>query len=97
MKTLENVKDLKGYALVDFNATWCGPCRMLHPILEKLDNEISDVDFYEVDVDDNMELAANFNVSNIPCLVILKDGKEIARSVGFKPENMIKQFIVNSK
>lgn len=97
MKTLNNLNEIKGVALIDFNATWCGPCRMLHPVLEKLDQEISDVEFFEVDVDDNSELAEKFNITNIPCVIIVKDGVEVSRSVGFKPEAQIRQFINSSK
>ena len=97
MKTLNNLNEIKGVALIDFNATWCGPCRMLHPVLEKLSGEITDVEFFEVDVDDNGELAQRFGITNIPCLIMVKDGKEISRSVGFKPEAQIKAFINNSK
>jgi len=97
MKTLNNLNEIKGVALIDFNATWCGPCRMLHPVLDKLEKEISDVEFFEVDVDDNSELAEKFNITNIPCVIIVKDGKEVSRSVGFKPETQIRQFINASK
>lgn len=97
MKTLNNLNEIKGVALIDFNATWCGPCRMLHPVLDKLEKEISDVEFFEVDVDDNSELAEKFNITNIPCVIIVKDGKEVSRSVGFKPEAQIRQFINASK
>ena len=100
MKTNLNVNELegmKGYAVVDLNATWCGPCRMLKPVLEKIEGEITDVDFYGIDVDDNPEFAEAFGVSSIPCVLFLKDGKEVARSVGFKPYPEMKNFINNSK
>ncbi len=69
--------------LVDFNATWCGPCRMMGPILEELSEENSDFKFVSVDVDDNEELAREFGISSIPCLVIIKDGQEVKRNIGF--------------
>lgn len=69
--------------LVDFNATWCGPCRMLAPILEEVSNENDKFNFVAVDVDDEEELAFTYNVSSIPCLVVFKEGKEVKRSVGF--------------
>ena len=99
MKEIKNVKEfeeIKGTAIVDFNATWCGPCRMLKPILEKLDNEY-DIPFYSVDVDDVEDLAYKFNVSSIPCVIYLENGEEKDRFVGFIPENKIKSFIENNK
>ena len=94
---VNELNEMKGYAVVDLNATWCGPCRMLKPVLEKLETEISDVEFYGIDVDDNPEFAEAFGVSSIPCVLFLKDGKEVARSVGFKPYEQMKSFINNSK
>jgi len=69
--------------LVDFNATWCGPCKMLAPILEEVSLENENFNFAAVDVDDNDELASEYGVSSIPCLVVFKDGKEVKRNVGF--------------
>ncbi len=79
--------------LVDFNATWCGPCRMLSPILESVADENDKFNFAAVDVDDNNELAANYGVSSIPCLIIFKDGKEIKRSVGFLPKEELESML----
>lgn len=91
--TLKELKEMNGVVLLDLNATWCGPCRMLKPVLERLDGEISDVEFYGIDVDDKPEFAEEFGVSSIPCIILVKDGKELARSVGFKPYDQIKNFI----
>ena len=62
--------------LVDFNATWCGPCRMLKPTLDAIAAERSDVTVVGVDIDENMELAEEYEVFSIPCLVLFKDGAE---------------------
>lgn len=91
--TLDELKGMKGVAVVDMNATWCGPCRMLKPVLEKLEGEITDVEFFGVDVDDNPEFAEEYQVSSIPCVILFKDGKEVARSVGFKPFEQMKNFV----
>ncbi len=91
--TSEEFKKLEGTLLVDFNATWCGPCRMLHPILDELEKEITNVKFVGIDCDDESNLAEDYNISNIPCVIIIKDGKEIARSVGFKSKNEMELFI----
>lgn len=81
-------------AVVDFSATWCGPCRMLAPVLEGVSEKLGDkVDFYNVDVDDSPELAMAYRVSSVPCLVLLKNGQLVDQSIGFKPENMIISWI----
>ena len=74
--------------LLDFWATWCGPCRMLSPIVDEVAEERTDVKVGKVNVDEQMELAMRFQVSNIPMLVVFKDGKAVAKSVGYrsKPE-----------
>ena len=69
--------------LIDFNATWCGPCRMMAPVLEELSNEQDKVKITAIDVDEEGELAIEYGVFSIPCLVLVKDGKEVKRSVGF--------------
>lgn len=83
---------IKGTVLVDFNATWCGPCKMLKPVLEEISEERS-FKIVSVDVDNNMELAREYGVMTIPCLILFKDGKEIKRSVGLKTkEDIIKMM-----
>ena len=74
--------------LVDFNADWCGPCKMLKPILEEISNERS-TKIVSVNVDDNMELAREYGIMTIPCLILFKDGKEFKRSVGLKSKEDI--------
>ena len=83
--------------LVDFNATWCGPCRMLKPVLEELSEERTDYKIVSIDVDDNQDLAKEYGVLSIPCLVVLKDGKEIKRSVGFIPKDNIQDMMEEIK
>jgi len=75
--------------LVDFNANWCGPCRMLKPILEEISSERSDFKIVSINIDDEEELAEEYSVSSIPCLVYFKDGKEDKRSVGLRPKEDI--------
>ena len=79
--------------LVDFNATWCGPCRMLKPVLEELSAERPDVTVVGIDVDENMDLAEEYGVFSIPCVVLIKDGVEADRSVGLVPkESLVKML-----
>ena len=81
-------------SVVDFNATWCGPCRMLAPVLEQLSEELgSKVKFYNVDVDDDGALAAGFFISSVPTVLLLKNGKVVDRSIGFQPGPAMKSWI----
>lgn len=73
-----------GVAIVDFYADWCGPCKMVAPVLDRIAEEREDVTVGKVNVDLDGELAAQYGVMSIPTLVIFKDGKEINRSVGAK-------------
>ena len=79
--------------LVDFNATWCGPCRMLKPTLDAIAAERSDVKVVGVDIDENMELAEEYEVFSIPCLVLFKDGAEADRSVGLVPKERVLELL----
>lgn len=79
--------------LVDFNAQWCGPCKMLKPILDEISDERSDCKVVSIDVDEEMELAMQFGVSSIPCVVVFKDGKESDRSVGLIPKEKIEELL----
>ncbi len=79
--------------LIDFNADWCGPCRMLSPILDEIAKENNKAKIVSVNIDDEEELADEYNISSIPCLVLIKEGKEINRSVGLKPKEEIEKMI----
>ena len=81
-----------GVILVDFNADWCGPCQMLKPVVEELAESRPET-FVSVNIDDEEELAAQFGVESIPCLVVLKDGKEVSRSVGVVPAKKIEKLL----
>lgn len=83
--------------LIDFFAEWCGPCRMLGPVLEKVAAELSSkVKIGKVNSDNDQELAMKYEVASIPCLVLLKNGVEIDRSVGYRSEADLKNWL-NSK
>ena len=81
-------------AVVDFNATWCGPCRMLAPVLEGISEKYAGkVSFYSVDVDESPMLAMEYQVNSVPCLVLLKNGKLADQSIGFRPEPQLTAWI----
>ena len=75
--------------LVDFNATWCPPCQVLHPILEEMADESDDYKIVSVDIDDEDALAEQYEVSSIPCLVVFKDGEEVDRKIGLQPKKRL--------
>lgn len=75
--------------LVDFWATWCGPCRMIAPVLEEVAKERPDVTVCKVDVDEERELALEYGVSSIPTLLVFRDGKVVNQSVGAMPKERI--------
>jgi len=80
--------------LVDFWATWCGPCRMLAPVVEELANEQQDkLIVGKVDVDNCPDLAQKFGVMSIPTLILFKDGQPVAKSVGYMPKSEIEQMV----
>ena len=78
-----------GIALVDFYADWCGPCKMLSPIIDEIAEERTDITVGKVNVDENNSLAAKYNVMSIPTMIIFKNGKEQARVVGVRPKEDI--------
>lgn len=81
-------------AVLDFSATWCGPCRMLAPVLEEISEELGDkAKFYNVDVDEDSALAAGFVINSVPTVMILKNGKAVDRAIGFQPKPAMKKWI----
>ena len=80
--------------VVDFWATWCGPCRMLAPVMEKLSDEYAGrAEFVKIDVDDNPDLAREYSIMSIPCVMVFKGGQFAGKQVGFVPQAAMKEFI----
>lgn len=75
--------------LLDFWATWCGPCRMLSPIVDQIAEERDDIKVGKINVDEQGELASRFDVMSIPTLIVMKNGEIKATSVGYKPKNAV--------
>lgn len=84
----------QGVSLVDFYADWCGPCRMLTPVIHEVAEQLhGKAHFIKVDVDASQKVAAQFQVMSIPTLVLLKNGKEVGRLVGLRDAKTIRQFV----
>ena len=79
--------------LADFYANWCGPCRMLRPTLEAIADERQDIKVVSINIDVEDDLADAFGISSIPCLVLIKNGKEADRSVGLRPKEAIEEML----
>ena len=80
--------------VVDFWATWCGPCRMLAPVMEKLSDEYAGrAEFVKIDVDENPDLAREYGIMSIPCVMVFKGGALVGKNVGFVPQSAMKEFI----
>ncbi len=86
-----------GVTVVDFWASWCGPCRMLSPIVEELAGEMSGVKFAKVNVDEEPTLANAFRVDAIPTLVFMKDGKAVGQTVGLQGKDALRAMIEKVK
>lgn len=87
-----NKEIASGKVLVDFYATWCGPCQMLTPVIEQLDKQ-TNIKILKVDVDELSDIARIFRVMSIPTLVVLVDGKMTKREMGYMPLERLKQLI----
>lgn len=82
--------------LIDFWASWCGPCRMLSPLIDELAEEHSEFKFCKVNVDEEEILAKNFGIMSIPTLIVFKNGEQKAKSVGAVPKDAILELIKNA-
>lgn len=86
-----------GVVLVDFYAEWCGPCKMLAPILDTLATELNDVSIIKINVDNDLKVAEQYGVMSVPTLIILKDGEMVASKQGFQSKEMLIKWIEQYK
>ena len=93
-----NMEVLKeeGIVVVDFFANWCGPCNMLAPVLEDVQEEMKNVKIVKVDIDENPNVASEYKVKNIPTIKVFKNGEEITTNVGFLPKGALVEMINKS-
>ncbi|MDO4499740.1 MAG: thioredoxin [Erysipelotrichaceae bacterium] len=94
-KEFNEIKN-EGNLVIDFYADWCGPCKMLSPVLEKISADYPNVNFVKVNCDNDEELAMEFGVMSIPAVFMLKDGKVVNKFVGSQPESKITQLLDES-
>lgn len=86
--------DDKKTLVVDFYADWCGPCRMLSPVMDALSEELADkAEFVKINVDDNPDLSREYSIMSIPCVMVFKDGKLAGKKLGFAPKAAMQGFI----
>ncbi len=82
--------------LVDFFATWCGPCKMLSPILEQIEQEMSDkILVAKIDIDECMDIAQEYGIMSVPTMILFQNGAETARAVGFRQKSQIEDMIIS--
>lgn len=94
----DKVTKTNNIVLIDYYATWCGPCRMLNPILESLNDELSQsVDMYKLNIDEDLNIAKQQSILSVPTLTIFKNGEEVTRLVGLRQKSQIKEAILKAQ
>ena len=92
-----NAEIAKGVTLVDFSADWCGPCRMLTPILDQVAQELKDkAKIVKINVDNAQQIASQFQVTSVPTMILFKDGKKVGSLVGLRDAAALKEFILSA-
>ena len=91
------INSTDGLVIIDFSASWCMPCRMLKPIIERVADKMPEVDFYNIDVDENEDIAKKYRIFSVPTLVCFRDGKKVDTLVGLNSFDDIVAFIERCK
>ena len=94
---MEEIQNSEETWIIDFWAEWCGPCKKLAPIYEELSEEIDDVNFGKVDMEENQQLGTQLGVRALPTLVIMKGDEEVARQTGAMPKEKLQTWIEENK
>ncbi|MCL2341605.1 MAG: thioredoxin [Firmicutes bacterium] len=85
---------IKGACLVDFFATWCPPCKMLAPVVDKVAKEYENkLNFYKINVDNNIDIAKKYQIMSVPTLIVFRDGRPVKKASGVMSESELKNFI----
>lgn len=92
-KDIQEKTSTNKYVFLDFSASWCGPCKMMEPILESLSKDLSDIKFYKIDIDQNPDAASSYGVTGVPTMLLFKDGKIIGKQVGTVPKQALKKAL----
>ncbi|MCD4826158.1 MAG: thioredoxin [Acholeplasmataceae bacterium] len=87
----------QGLVVVQYYATWCGPCKMLKPVLEAISTEMTDAKFYRVDIDQFRTQAIDASIRSVPTVVVYKDGEEVDRQSGYQPKERVQAWLNQSK
>ena len=90
----EQLKDSKSTVVIDFHATWCGPCKILSPILEELQDEMENVEFVKINVDHYPELSGSYGIMAVPTVIMFQNGEVKDRFAGVQPKETIKEKIL---
>ena len=91
----EEIKN--GLVLIDFYAVWCGPCKMMHPIVEEISKQYPDLKIIKIDVDKHEELSRQYSIMSIPTLMLLKNGNQVEKNIGFTPKEQLEKWINTNK
>ena len=92
----KEVMETEKVVLLDFWATWCGPCQTIAPILNEVAEECPDITVGKIDVDEEQELAMSFGITSIPTLIVMKNGKAVDKAIGMRAKNQIIEMIDNA-
>lgn len=93
----EKVVGQQGLVVVQYYATWCGPCKMLKPVLEAISEEMTDTKFFRVDIDQFRTQAIDAGIKSVPTVVVYKDGQEVDRQSGYQPKERVQAWLTQNK